>query len=102
VAFPSHDSHGVVFGFDKLLVPTFRVEEAIRQGDKEPMDKELKQYLDAMKAELKSDIERVKQAVLTESDKRGSPAELRAQTHQAVLRVMDMEMQVPRQRMEKR
>jgi hypothetical protein len=66
------------------------------------MDNELKQYLDAMKAELKFDIERVKQTLLTELSKQGSPADLRAQTRGAVLHVMDVEMDILKQRLEKR
>jgi hypothetical protein len=66
------------------------------------MDEELKQYLDAMKAELKSDMELVKQTLLTEFKKPGSPAELRAQTRRAVARVMDVEMDALRLQMEHR
>ena len=85
----------------------------------ENVDRELREYLDGMKAEskadinglnadlkgmkadiervhaeLKADIERVETALLTEFHKWASPAEARARTHTATLRAIDLEMEV--------
>jgi len=65
------------------------------------MDEELRRHLDAMKAELKSDIERVETALLTEFHKWASPAEMRARTHAAALRAIDLEMESITERVEK-
>jgi hypothetical protein len=65
------------------------------------MDEELRRHLDAMKAELKSDIERVETALLTEFHKWASPAEMRARTHAAALRAIDLEMESITERVDK-
>jgi hypothetical protein len=67
----------------------------------ENVDRELREYLDGMKAELKADIERVETALLTEFHKWASPAEARARTHTATLRAIDLEMEVLSERMQK-
>jgi hypothetical protein len=53
------------------------------------MEPDLKQYLDALKTELKADIERVETALLTEFHKWAQPSEARARTHAAALRAID-------------
>lgn len=73
------------------------------------MDQELKQHLDAINGKLteinrtlagmdakfatKQDLERVETALLTEFNKWASPAEMRARTHAAALRAIDLEME---------
>ena len=74
------------------------------------MDNELKQYLDGKFADLggkvgekfaelearfatKQDVERVETALLTEFHKWASPADMRARTHAAALRAIDLEME---------
>ncbi len=47
------------------------------------MDTELREFLEAMKAELKADIERTETKLLTEFHKWASPAEARSRSHQA-------------------
>ena len=76
------------------------------------MDQELKQYLDAKFAEadakvdtkfadVYAKIERVETALLTEFHKWASPAEMRAKTHAAALRAIDLEMESLTERVDK-
>lgn len=71
------------------------------------MDEELKQYLDAKFAEQdakfasKQDLERVETALLTEFHKWASPSEMRARTHTATLRAIDLEMESLTERVQK-
>ena len=82
------------------------------------MDQELKPYLDGKFAELdakfagkfaeldgkfatKQDLERVETALLTEFHKWASPADMRARTHAAALRAIDLEMESLTERVQK-
>ena len=49
----------------------------------------------------KQDLERVETALLTEFHKWASPADMRARTHAAALRAIDLEMESPTERVEK-
>jgi hypothetical protein len=85
------------------------------------VDLELKQYLDGKFAKLdtdfakldtkfaemdakfatKHDLERVETALLTEFHKWASPADMRARTHAAALRAIDLEMESLTDRVQK-
>ena len=76
------------------------------------MDQELKQYLDGkfaaidtklaqMDTKFARDLERVETALLTEFHKWASPAEMRAKSHAAALRAMDLEMEALTERVQK-
>ena len=78
------------------------------------MDQELRQYLDAKFSQVdakfsqmdakfatKQDLERVETALLTEFHKWASPADMRARTHAAALRAIDLEMESLTERVEK-
>jgi hypothetical protein len=69
------------------------------------MDQELKQYLDGKFAEqdvkFAMDLERVETALLTEFHKWASPADLRARTHAAASRAIDLEMESLTERVQK-
>jgi hypothetical protein len=69
------------------------------------MDQELKQYLDGKFAEqdarFAKDLERVETALLTEFHKWASPADMRARTHAAALRAIDLEMESQTERVQK-
>lgn len=65
------------------------------------MDEELKNYLDAMKADLDARIEHVETALLTEFHKWASPIEARLRTHSAALRAVDLEMEALTDRVQK-
>ena len=70
------------------------------------MDQDLKQYLDDKFAQMdskfaraderfatKEDLERVEAALLTAFHKWAAPVEMRAKTHAAALRAIDMELE---------
>ena len=65
------------------------------------MDEELKNYLDAMKADLDARIEHVETTLLTEFHKWASPIEARLRTHSAALRAVDLEMEALTDRVQK-
>lgn len=81
------------------------------------MDQELKQHLDVINGKLgeinrklaemdakfatKQDVERVETALLTEFHKWASPADMRARTHAAALRAIDLEMESLTDRVQK-
>ena len=78
------------------------------------MDQELEKYLDRNFAEVngkvaeldtkfatKQDLERVETALLTEFHKWASPADMRARTHAAALRAIDLEMESLTDRVQK-
>ncbi len=72
------------------------------------MDEEIKQYLDSKFADVNTKfaamdakIEHVETALLTEFHKWASPAEMRARTHAAAIRTIDLEMEVLTERVEK-
>jgi hypothetical protein len=76
------------------------------------MDEELKQYLIAMEARLdakiaaietrlEAKIEKVETTLLTEFHKWASPAELRARSHAAAIRALDLEVEALTDRVEK-
>jgi hypothetical protein len=71
------------------------------------MDQELRQYLDNKFGELdskfatKQDLERVETALLTEFHKWASPADMRARSHAAAIRTMDLEMEALAERDQK-
>ncbi len=81
------------------------------------MDQELKQHLDGINGKLgdinkklaemdakfatKQDVERVETALLTEFHKWASPADMRARTHAAALRAIDLEMESLTDRVQK-
>jgi len=65
------------------------------------MDQALKQYLDAKFAEQDAKLERVETALLTEFHKWASPADMRARSHTAALRAMDLEMEALTERAQK-
>jgi hypothetical protein len=80
---------------------TLAIRRSEGQDDKERMDQELKQYLDARFAAVDAKIERVETALLTEFHKWASPAEMRARTHAAALRAIDLEMESITEHVEK-
>jgi hypothetical protein len=55
------------------------------------MDSELKEYLEAMEARLHAKIEKAETSLLTEFHKWDSPRELRARSHAAAIRALDLE-----------
>ncbi|MGA3203024.1 MAG: hypothetical protein ABSF12_11095 [Bryobacteraceae bacterium] len=69
------------------------------------MDQELEKYLDRKFAEQDAkftlDLERVETALLTEFHKWASPADMRARTHAAALRAIDLEMESLTDRVQK-
>ncbi|MGA2714971.1 MAG: hypothetical protein ABSG41_17865 [Bryobacteraceae bacterium] len=72
------------------------------------MDEELKEHLQQMEGrtnarldELRAYVERVETTLLTEFHKWASPAEMRARSHSAALRAMDIEIEALSERVEK-
>jgi len=72
------------------------------------LDEELKEHLQQMEGrtnarldELRAYVERVETTLLTEFHKWASPAEMRARSHSAALRAMDIEIEALSERVEK-
>jgi hypothetical protein len=76
------------------------------------MDEDLKRYLDArfheidrkfaeLRPQFKEDLERVETTLLTEFHKWASPVEMRARSHAAAIRALDIEVETLGDRLKK-